>query len=171
MPTVAGIPWQLGTRRFELRESDRTQASSRHLVRFRHPLRLQERPHVPRIDTVHRQARLGQAVDQPLKERPGVQAHAAVLPPSDVNSTAISSGAVASRCSVTTWPASSTTHADVLFTETSRPTKCTITVVTSSISEVGSDLATHSRPSLRAAATAIHHRWGAEPPLHVADGN
>src|SRR5580698_9725588 len=38
----------------------------------------------------------------------------------------ISSGSVGTFCSKITSPASSTTHTDVSFTDTSRPTKCTI---------------------------------------------
>src|SRR5712671_1282167 len=38
----------------------------------------------------------------------------------------ISDGSVGTFCSKTTLPASSTTHTDVSFTDTSRPTKCAI---------------------------------------------
>src|ERR1700688_4211482 len=36
-------------------------------------LRLQYRPHVPRLDTDHRQARFGQSTEKPLRQRPGFQ--------------------------------------------------------------------------------------------------
>ena len=36
-------------------------------------LRLQHRPHVPRLDTDHRQARFGQSTEKPLRQRPGFQ--------------------------------------------------------------------------------------------------
>src|SRR5436309_8972349 len=36
-------------------------------------LRLQCRPHVPRLDTDHRQARIGESVEQPLRQRPSFQ--------------------------------------------------------------------------------------------------
>src|SRR5467141_3903932 len=38
----------------------------------------------------------------------------------------ISAGSVSTFCSKITLPVSSTTHTDVAFTDTSRPTKCTI---------------------------------------------
>ena len=38
-------------------------------------LRLQYRPHVPRLDTDHRQARFGKSVEQPLRQRPSFQSN------------------------------------------------------------------------------------------------
>ena len=48
----------------------------------------------------------------------------------------IASGSVGTFCSKTTLPASSTTHTDVSFTDTSRPTKCAISIAPSSMREV-----------------------------------
>jgi hypothetical protein len=39
-------------------------------------LRLQHGPHVPRLDTDHRQACLGESAEQPLRRRPGFQSDA-----------------------------------------------------------------------------------------------
>src|ERR1700721_1402353 len=36
-------------------------------------LRLQNRPHVPRLDTDHRQACFGKRTEKPLRQRPGLQ--------------------------------------------------------------------------------------------------
>ena len=36
-------------------------------------LRLQYCPHMPRLDTDHRQARFGKSTEKPLRERPGFQ--------------------------------------------------------------------------------------------------
>jgi hypothetical protein len=36
-------------------------------------LRLQHRPHVPRLNTDHRQACFGESVEKPLRQRPGSQ--------------------------------------------------------------------------------------------------
>src|SRR5690348_9297435 len=46
--------------------------------------------------------------------------------PSEVRRAMISVGSVGTCCCEITWPASSTTHTDVSFTDTSRPTKCAI---------------------------------------------
>src|SRR5271163_4977706 len=48
----------------------------------------------------------------------------------------ISSGSVGTFCSQTTLPVLSTTHTAVVFTETSRPTKCDISIAPSSHPEV-----------------------------------
>src|ERR1700688_4133669 len=48
----------------------------------------------------------------------------------------ISSGSVGTFCSQTTLPVLSTTHTAVSFTETSRPTKCVISIAPSSHPEV-----------------------------------
>jgi hypothetical protein len=48
------------------------------------------------------------------------------LTPSELRRAMISAGSVGTFCSKTTLPASSTTHTDVSFTDTSRPTKCAI---------------------------------------------
>src|SRR5438105_14119737 len=48
------------------------------------------------------------------------------LTPSEVRRAMISDGSVGTFCSKITLPASSTTHTDVSFTDTSRPTKCAI---------------------------------------------
>src|SRR5665213_2023112 len=64
----------------------------------------------------------------------------------------MSSGSVATFCSDTTLPASSTTHTAVSFTDTSRPTKCAIAAVPSLVLEFTSDL----QSTLRERA-ASHH--------------
>src|SRR5262249_4105367 len=46
--------------------------------------------------------------------------------PSEVRTAMISAGSVGTLCSKTTLPASSITHTDVVFTDTSRPAKWTI---------------------------------------------
>src|SRR5665213_3753024 len=53
----------------------------------------------------------------------------------------MSYGSVATFCSSTTLPASSTTHTAVSFTDTSSPTKCAMPSLLPSMPEVSCDLA------------------------------
>jgi hypothetical protein len=80
----------------------------------------------------------------------------------------ISAGSVSTFCSKITLPASSTTHTDVSFTDTSRPTKCTIL----SLLPRGSrspDL--NPLLSEKRKGTCTHHRCVSRPPRYTICGS
>src|SRR6516225_7610693 len=75
----------------------------------------------------------------------------------------ISAGSVGTFCSKITLPASSTTHTDVVFTDTSRPTKWTILSLLlprgsrpPDLNPLSSEKEDAHSSSMRAAAAAIH---------------
>src|SRR5262249_39396706 len=67
------------------------------------------------------------------------------LTPSEVRRAMIVSGSVSTFCSKITLPASSTTTTDVSFTDTSRPTKCTISSLVPRCSRSNRPRSTHRR--------------------------
>src|SRR6516225_8706837 len=76
----------------------------------------------------------------------------------------ISAGSVGTFSSKITLPASSTTHTDVVFTDTSRPTKWTILSLLlprgsrpPDLNPLSSEKGDAHTSSMRAAAAAIHH--------------
>src|SRR4029077_7988991 len=77
----------------------------------------------------------------------------------------ISAGSVSNFCSKITLPASSTTHTDVSFTDTSSPTKCTISSLlprgsrSPDLNPLLSEKGDLHSSSMRVAAAAIHHLW------------
>src|SRR5215472_12040946 len=83
--------------------------------------------------------------------------------PSEVRTAMISAGSVGTFCSKTTLPASSITHTDVVFTETSRPVKWTMLSLlprgsrSPDLSPLSSKKGDAHSSSMCAAAAAIHH--------------
>src|SRR5262245_38438330 len=86
-------------------------------------LRLQHRPHVPRLDTDHRQARFGESTEQPLRQRPSFHSNPLEAIGGFFNSANSASGSLATFTSRTILPASSTMQTLVSLTETSSPAK------------------------------------------------
>src|SRR5665213_2694062 len=75
----------------------------------------------------------------------------------------MSSGSVATFCSSTTLPASSTTHAAVSFTDTSSRTKCAMPSLLPSMPEVSCDLAS----SVREGAADSRSQIAPQPPRYT----
>src|SRR6516165_6730809 len=84
---------------------------------------------------------------------------------SEVRTAMISAGSVCTFCSKITLPASSTTHTDVVFTDTSRPAKWTILSLLPrgsrppDLNPLLSEKGDAHSSAMRAAAAAIHHLW------------
>src|SRR5262249_61823954 len=83
--------------------------------------------------------------------------------PSEVRTAMISAGSVGALCSKTTLPASSTTHTDVVFTDTSKPAKSTMLSLlprgsrSPDLNRLSSEKGDAHSSWMRAAAAAIHH--------------
>src|SRR3970040_1395757 len=86
-------------------------------------LRLQHRPHVPRLDADHRQARFSESAEQPLRQRPSFQSNPLEVAGGFVSTASSASGSLATFTSRTSLPVSSTMQTLVSLTETSRPAK------------------------------------------------
>src|SRR5680860_932156 len=86
-------------------------------------LRLQHRPHVPRLDTDHRQARFSESAEKPLRQRPSFQSNPLEVQAEFVSTASSASGSLATFTSRTILPVSSTMQTLVSLTETSSPAK------------------------------------------------
>src|SRR5512139_2221156 len=90
-------------------------------------LRLQNSPHVPRLDTYHRQVCFAERAEQPLRQWPGFQSN-----PLEVIGIVLQHlqqsypGSLATLTSRTILPVSSTMQMLVSLTETSSPAKCSM---------------------------------------------
>src|ERR1700757_3556341 len=86
-------------------------------------LRLQYRPHVPRLDTDHRQARFSKSTVKPLRQWPGFQPNPFEVVGGFVSTANSASGSLATFTSRTILPVSSTMQTLVSLTDTSNPAK------------------------------------------------
>src|SRR5215472_16508686 len=85
--------------------------------------------------------------------------------PSEVRTAIMSAGSVGTLCSKITLPASSTTHTDVVFTDTSRPAKWTILSLLPR--DRGRQTSIHYR---QRKGTRTHHRCVLRPPRYTICG-
>src|SRR5664280_2329056 len=86
-------------------------------------LGLQHRPHVPRLDTNHRQARFGQGTEQHCDNGPASSPNRLNWYVGFFNTCSKASGSLATFTSRTILPVSSTTQILVSLTDTSNPAK------------------------------------------------
>src|SRR5450830_1183456 len=84
-------------------------------------LGLQHRPHVPRLDTDHRQTRFGKRAVKPLRQRPGFQSNSLEVIGRVFSTGSRASGSLATFTSRTILPVSSTMQTLVSLTDTSSP--------------------------------------------------
>ena len=84
---------------------------------------LQHRPHVPRLDTDHRQTRFGKPAEKPLRQRPRFQPDPLEAVIEALRTCRSASGSLATFASRTILPVSSTMQTLVSLTDTSNPAK------------------------------------------------